>query len=433
MLNKFSMITLGCSKNLADSQKILNLIQMNGLTITSPEDAEVILVNTCAFIKEAKKESIEAILKIAQYKKNKCKALVVLGCLSQRYAGTIQKEIPEVDFWAGCGDKKENFENILNYLKFNFKLKLKEKTYFKEILLTPQHWAYLKIAEGCNYTCSFCIIPKLRGKYRSIPKDKLINEAKRLVASGVKEINLVAQDTASYGIDLYHRRALNELLNNLCKIKELRWIRILYIYPSSINDELLETINKQEKICKYLDMPLQHISSKILTKMRRLSEPLKIKKLIDKIRRKIKEVVLRTTFIAGFPGENDLDFKLMLNFIEETKFEHLGAFIYSNEEGTEAFNIKEQIPEKIKKDRYKKLMELQQRISYQVNSSLINKELEILTEENLKQGTLGRTYRDAPEVDGLVYLPNCHIPPGNFVRVKIIKSKIYDLIGRLAA
>jgi len=431
--------SLGCAKNLVDSEIMLALLVKEGYDLTSaPEEAEIIIINTCGFIESAREESVNTILEMTLMKESgSCKKLIVTGCLSQRYAKELRQEIPEVDAFIGTGNFHLITEVIEN-LSRKKKINLVNTPYaplniaIPRVVTTPFYYSYLKIAEGCNHKCSFCVIPELRGKYRSRLPEDIIKEARELAKNGVRELNVIAQDTTGYGQDLEGDYSLVKLLAELEKIEDLRWIRLLYFYPSTISDEVLSFMQESEKICNYIDLPLQHCEGNILKKMERGGNKESLLKLIDRIRTRIPDVPLRTSMIAGFPGETEKDFESLMDFIEKVEFDRLGVFEYSKEEGTKAGELKGQVRKKIKKERLHRLMTLQRDISLKKNRSLKGTIQEVLIEEILDSGpykTAGRTRRDAPDIDGRIYLVNTGGNPGDIIRVKIIDGNEYDLMG----
>ena len=434
-----SIVTLGCAKNEIDSELMISILKDKNYIITNNlEEADIIIVNTCSFILDAKEESIETIFEMAQYKKvGKCKYLILAGCLAERYSNELLEEIEEIDGIMGTG----NIGDIVNIIEKldNGQEKIKKVGNINEDYLEGisrnsfNPTEYVKISEGCNSYCSYCIIPKLRGKYRSRPMDNIINEVKYLTENGVKEIILIGQNTSDYGIDLYGEYSLAKLLDELNQIENLKWIRLLYLYPDNFTDELIDSIKKNEKVVKYVDMPLQHINNQILKKMNRKTFKEDIENLIHKLRSEIPEIIIRTTFIVGFPGEEEKHFQELYDFIQKMKFDKLGVFTYSKEEGTPAYNFKNQVEESIKEERRNKLMELQQGISYNLNKEKIGNTyltiIESIQEENLY---IGRSYMDAPDIDGFIYIKsNKKLKPGEFVNVKIIDYLEYDLIGEI--
>lgn len=438
---KLLFISLGCDKNLADSEEMLGILQSKGYEFTDDEqEAEIIIVNSCCFIQDAKEESIDTILEMAQCKIHfKCRALIVTGCLAQRYQEEIYKEIPEVDAILGTasidsiaqaveqallGTRPQIFED-LNRLPA-------VKT--ERIVTTGGYYAYLKIAEGCDKHCTYCIIPKIRGHYRSIPMERLVSQAQRLAEKGVKELILVAQETTMYGVDIYGEKSLHKLLKNLCGITGIQFIRLLYCYPEEIYDGLIQTIKEEKKICHYIDMPIQHCNDRILKKMGRRTSKREIKEIVDKLRREIPDIVIRTTLITGFPGETEEEFQEMAEFVNEMEFDRLGVFVYSPEEGTAAAGFENQIEQEQKEDRQCELMELQQEIAFEKSEEKIGMELLAVIEGMVadENAYIGRTYMDAPGIDGYVFIQTGEVlMTGDFVRVKITGASDYDLIGEL--
>ncbi|WKV09075.1 30S ribosomal protein S12 methylthiotransferase RimO [Thermoanaerobacterium sp. CMT5567-10] len=431
------IISLGCAKNTVDSEKMLGIIKEKGYNIVNNEnDADVLIINTCGFIESAKRESINYIIEMGKLKEKRLKSLIAAGCLSERYKEELLSNLPELDAVIGTGDFLKIYEIIestLNgkrVLEYGHADKLDDAN-SPRMLSTPKHYGYLKIAEGCNNKCSFCIIPKLRGHYRSVKIEDLVNEAKIMAKNGVRELILIAQDTTKYGIDIYKKFMLPTLLRELSKIDEIKWIRILYAYPDSITDELIEEIRTNSKLLKYIDMPLQHSNNNVLKRMKRNTQKEKIEEIIDKLRT-ISGMVIRTTFIVGFPGETDAEFDDLKDFIKEKKFNKLGVFTYSREEDTEAYDMPDQVPEKIKQKRYNEIMLLQRNISLNNNKSLIGTELEIVV-EGYKDGLYyGRSYIDAPDIDGVTFVKaDRKLNIGDFVKVRISKAFDYDLMGEL--
>lgn len=430
--------SLGCSKNLIDAEIMLGLLNKHGYKLTGNKNkADVIIVNTCGFIEAAKEESINKILEMGTLKKDHLKLLIVTGCLGERYAEEILEELPEVDAIVGTG----NYAEIVDIINESLKGKRIIKTgniddLYDESLpryqTTAKHTAYVKISDGCDNHCTYCIIPKLRGKYRSRKIEGILKEVETLADNGVKEIILIAQDTSRYGIDLYDSYMLPYLLKKLCSIEGIQWIRLLYCYPELITDELIETIANEEKICKYIDIPIQHCSNEILKKMNRRTSKEYLIDLIKRLRLRIPDIVIRTTLIVGFPSEKDKHFNELLNFVKDIRFDRLGVFTYSMEENTPAAKMLEQIPENIKIQRQQEIMEVQQVISLEKNREKIGKKLDVLIEEKIK-GTneyLGRTRGDAPEIDGLVYVQSkSPIKIGDIITIKVNNALEYDLIG----
>ena len=438
---KILFISLGCDKNLVDTEVMLGMLTQKGYSITDDEqEADAVVVNTCCFINDAKEESINTILEMAELRKaGQIKALVVAGCLAQRYKEEIQKEIPEVDAIIGTtaiDAVVEALEDVLKGSSQNFVEDINRKPVYgkKRIVTTGGHYAYLKIAEGCDKHCSYCIIPKVRGNYRSIPLESLIAEAKELVEFGAKELILVAQETTLYGKDLYGEKALPKLLHELCKIDGLYWIRILYCYPEEITDELIETIRTEKKICHYLDIPIQHGSDRILKRMGRRTNQQELKDMVHKLRTAIPDICLRTTLITGFPGETQEDHEELMAFVDEMEFDRLGVFTYSPEEDTPAATFPDQIEEEVKQDRQAEIMELQQEIAFAHAEDMIGKSVLAMIEGKVpdEHAYVARTYMDAPNVDGFLFIQTSEeLMTGDFVRAKITGSYEYDLIGEI--
>lgn len=438
---KILFISLGCDKNLVDSEVMLGMLTGKGYEITDDEnEADVVVVNTCCFIGDAKEESIHNILEMAELRKaGDIKALIVTGCLAQRYKEEVQTEIPEVDAIIGTTAIDaivETLEDVLagqghNHIEDINRTPVYDKS---RIVTTGGHYAYLKIAEGCDKRCSYCIIPKVRGNYRSIPMESLLTEARKLVEFGAKELILVAQETTLYGKDLYGEKSLPRLLHELCKIDGLYWIRILYCYPEEITDELIETIRTEEKVCHYLDIPIQHASDNILKRMGRRTNQAELRDMIARLRERIPDICLRTTLITGFPGETQEDHEELLAFVDEMEFDRLGVFTYSAEEDTPAAEFEDQIEEEIKKDRQAEIMELQQEIAFEKAENAVGRTVLAMIEGRLpdENAYAARTYMDAPNVDGLVFVQTSReLMTGDFVKVKITGSYEYDLIGEI--
>ena len=436
---KVLFISLGCDKNLVDSEVMLGMLSENGYSFTDDEtEAEAVVINTCCFINDAKEESINTILEMAELKKSgQLKALIVAGCLAQRYREEIQTEIEEVDAIIGTtaiDTIVDTLKRVLegkgeNHIESLDKAPLGGK---KRIVTTGGHYAYLKIAEGCDKHCTYCIIPKIRGNYRSIPMEDLLKEARMLAEGGVKELILVAQETTLYGTDLYGEKKLPALLHELCKIEELSWIRILYCYPEEITDELIQTIREEPKICHYLDIPIQSGSDRILKLMGRRTDTAQITELVEKLRREIPDICIRTTFIAGFPGETEEDHVETMEFINAMEFDRLGAFAYSPEEGTPAAGMKEQVPEDIKLRWQEEIMELQQEIAFEAAENMEGRVLTAMIEGKIAEDDIyvARTYKDAPGVDGYLFIETWNsYMSGDFVEVKVTGASEYDLIG----
>jgi ribosomal protein S12 methylthiotransferase len=439
---KVSLVSLGCPKNLVDAEVMLGYLSKEGFEVTTnDQEADIIIVNTCSFIKEAKQESIDTILDLAELKhEGNCRLLVVTGCLPQRYQEELAKELPEVDIFVGTGDYPRIAEIIAEKSTVTGQLSYTGDPNFlyddelPRLQSSPYYTAYLKIAEGCSNCCSYCVIPSLRGAFRSRPMDKLLAEAAQLVAGGVRELNLIAQDITSYGKDFDNGTTLEALVRELAKIEGIRWLRLLYAYPDGISDSLIQLIKSEPKVCKYLDIPLQHISDPILKEMNRRSSEADIRALIQKLRTEIPDIAIRTSLIVGFPGETEEDFKKLLHFVDETRFDRLGVFCYSKEEGTTAAAMKHQVPERIKRERYKKLMRNQARVSFKHNRTLIDTVEEVLVEGYSEETELllkGRSSRQAPDIDGLVYITAGNANVGDIVKLRITDSSDYDLIGEI--
>ena len=422
-------ISLGCDKNLVDSEVMLGLLDKKGYQIVdSEEDADIIVVNTCCFIHDAKEESIQTILEMAEYKKEgKLKALIVTGCLAQRYQQEIIDEIPEVDAVLGTTSYDLIVEAVEEALAGNGHVVLEDVDALpdvkeKRLVTTGGHYAYMKIAEGCDKHCTYCIIPKLRGNYRSVPMEKLLAEAKDLADQGVKELILVAQETTVYGKDLYGEKSLHKLLRELCKISGIQWIRILYCYPEEIYDELIQTIKEENKVCHYLDLPIQHASDAVLKRMGRRTSKAQLVEIIEKLRKEIPDISLRTTLITGFPGETQEQHEELKDFVDEMEFDRLGVFTYSPEEDTPAATMTEQIPEEVKEDRQAELMELQQEIAFDLAEDMVGREVLVMIEGKVadENAYVGRTYKDAPNVDGLIFInTDEELMSGDFARVRV--------------
>lgn len=436
-------ISLGCDKNLVDSENMLGILHEAGHSITNNEnEADIIIINTCCFINDAKQESIDTILEMAEYKKSgQIKALIVTGCLAERYKDEILKEIPEVDALLGTSSIAELMK-VIDELSDG-----KQHTHFesldrqpralsKRMVTSGSYFAYLKIAEGCDKHCTYCIIPQVRGNYRSVPMEDLISEAGYLAEQGVKELILVAQETTLYGMDLYGKKSLPELLKKLCSINGLEWIRILYCYPEEITDELITTIKQEPKICHYLDIPIQHASDRILKLMGRRTSNEDLVNIIARLRSTIPDIILRTTLITGFPTETEDEHKQLLDFINNMRFERLGVFTYSKEDNTPAAKLKPQVPAKIKKQRQKEIMELQQTIVFEKTEELNGKTYDVIIEGKLADEDsvyIGRTYMDTPQVDGYIFINSeATLMSGDIVKAEVTGARGYDLIGKLA-
>ena len=440
---KAGFISLGCSKNLIDTEVMLGILQENNFELTNePAEADVLIVNTCAFIQSAKEESINTILTMAGYKdikQGKCQALIVAGCLGQRYKQELLDELPEADAIVGTGAWHRIMEAVEEALKGNrIVIDGENNTIYDaacpRIPTTPAHTAYIKIAEGCNNRCAFCAIPLIRGKYRSRKIEDICTEARNLAAKGVKEIVLIAQDTTNYGHDIYGKPSLVELLKEIVKVDGIKWIRTLYSYPRFFSDELIELIASEEKLVKYVDIPLQHANNTILRNMHRPDTKEQIEVLLKKLRERIPGVVVRSTFIVGFPGETDEQFEELYHFFEEQRFDHAGIFTYSQEEDTAAASMPDQIPQEVMEERYHQLKALQSKISQEINESLEGKELEVIIEGHTEDGLpYGRSYRQADDVDDQVYSEGVEeeIPEGTIVKVRILQGFTEDLVAEL--
>lgn len=433
---KAGFVSLGCAKNLVDTEVMLGLMQQHGIELTAnPADSDILIVNTCAFILSAKEESITTILNLAEYKEGRCRSLIVAGCLGQLYGQQLLDEMPEVDAVIGTGAWNRIIEAIEETLSGRRVVLIGERPIIynaktPRLLTTPNYTTYVKIAEGCNNRCSFCSIPLIRGRQISRPIKDIVAEVEQLSSQGVKEINLIAQDTTAYGIDIYGRPQLVELLRELVKV-DVHWIRILYAYPRRFTDELIDLIAAEPKICKYVDLPLQHASNKILRLMNRPDTRESIEELLNKVRERIPGVAIRSTFIVGFPGETEEDFQELKNFLQTQRLDKVGVFTYSREEDTAAYDLPDQISEEVMQERYHDLMSMQSLISQELNESLEGQELEVLIEnrdEEVPEVVAGRSYRDAPEVDGLVYIENDgRSKAGDIVKVKVLAGFVYDL------
>jgi len=425
---KVSVITLGCAKNTVDSERLLRQLQLNNLDIRSnPSEADTVIINTCGFIEAAKEESINTIMEtVASKNSGITKRIFVAGCLSQRYQNDLQKLIPEVDIYFGTEDYERIVKELGGELKYNL---LGER-----IVSTPSHTAYLKISEGCDHPCSFCAIPLMRGLHRSKSIEELVLETEFLAKNNTKELVLIAQDTTDYGKDLYNKRNISELISKLSEVDGIEWIRLMYAYPSRFPDELIELIKKNDKVCKYIDIPLQHISDNILKSMRRGITGRQTRNLLSTLRTEIPELVLRTTFIVGYPGETEKEFSELCEFVEEFKFERMGTFTYSIEENTESFNLGDTVPNDVKKERQSRLMDIQREISAEKNQTLIGNRLKILVESREGDFYIGRSYRDAPEVDGEILIKNLNgknVTPGSFYDAKVYDANEHDLFAEV--
>ena len=438
---KILFISLGCDKNLVDTEVMLGLLASRGYEMTDDEtEADIIVINTCCFIHDAKEESIQNILDMAEYKKEgKVKALIVTGCLAERYRQEILDEIPEVDEVLGTTAYDKILDAVDRALEGRHSVILSDLDALplpdtKRLVTTGGHFAYMKIAEGCDKHCTYCIIPKIRGNFRSVPMERLIREAEYLAEQGVKELILVAQETTLYGKDLYGEKSLHKLVRELCKVSGIQWIRILYCYPEEITDELIQVMKQEKKVCHYLDLPIQHASDAILKRMGRRTTKQELKDIIGKLRREIPDICLRTTLITGFPGETEEQHEELAEFVDEMEFDRLGVFTYSPEEGTPAASMQDQIDEEVKEERQAELMELQQEIAFDNAEGMVGREVLVMIEGKVAEENayVGRTYRDAPNVDGLIFInTDEELLSGDFARVKVTGALDYDLIGEL--
>ncbi|MDY3248954.1 MAG: 30S ribosomal protein S12 methylthiotransferase RimO [Candidatus Choladocola sp.] len=439
---KILFISLGCDKNLVDSEEMLGLLGGRGYTFTDEEEeADIIIINTCCFINDAKEESVQTILEMAEYKKaGSCKALIVTGCMAQRYKQEILDEISEVDMVLGTTAYDKIAEAVDAALAGQRRVEEEALSFLPQpetgrIVTTGGHYAYLKIAEGCNKCCTYCIIPRLRGRYRSVPMERLIAQAEALAEQGVKELILVAQETTVYGMDLYGRKSLHVLLEKLCRIRGIRWIRILYCYPEEIYDELISTMKKEPKICHYLDLPIQHASDSVLKRMGRRTTKKDLTEIVGRLREEIPDIMLRTTLIAGFPGETQEQHEEVMEFIDEMEFDRLGVFTYSQEEDTPAASMPDQIDEETKLTWQEELMELQQEIAFDRAQNMVGRVVTAMVEGKVsdENAYVARTYGDAPNVDGLLFIHTDEmLVSGDFVKVRITGAAEYDLIGEIA-
>lgn len=437
---KLALISLGCSKNLVDSEHYLGILskRKNMILTSEVSEADIVIVNTCGFIGDAKEESIETILEVSEFKeKGSLKKIIVAGCLAQRYSDEILKELPEVDAVIGTGDIDKIEKIVDEILEGNKVVETSSMRFLADanterVRTTAPHTAYLKISEGCNRACTYCIIPKMRGKLRSRKIEDIVEEAKQMVASGVKEINLLAQETTEYGIDLYGDKKLAQLMRELCKIEGLKWLRSYYMHPEYVTDELIETIRDEEKICKYFDVPIQHVSDNILRNMARARSGEQVKSVLERIRKAIPDAVIRTTLIVGFPGETDENFNELKEYVEEFKFDYAGVFKYSREEDTVAHNLPNQIPEEIKEKRYAELVNLQSAIVEEKNKKYLGKEIEVLIDGVSSESEYlleGRTRGQALEIDGKVLTTDGVAKAGEIVKVRIEQNFEYDFVG----
>ena len=440
---KIIFISLGCDKNLVDSEVMLGLLRDKGYEFTDDEaEADVIVINTCCFIHDAKEESIQTILDMAEYKKPEvghCRALIVTGCLAQRYRAEMEQEIPEVDAILGT----TAYDQIVDAMEAVLDGKDGDRFASEEalplpdtkrILTTGGYYAYLKIAEGCDKHCTYCIIPKLRGHFRSVPMERLLAEARELAEGGVRELIIIAQETTVYGVDLYGKKSLGKLLRELAQIDGIKWLRVMYCYPEEIDDDLIQVMKEEPKVCHYLDLPIQHAADSILSRMGRRTNHEQLRQIVQKLRTEIPDICLRTTLITGFPGETQEEHELLLDFVNEMEFERLGVFTYSPEEDTPAATMPDQIDEEVKKERQNELMELQQDIAFEHAENMVGREVDALIEGKVveENAYVARTYMDAPNVDGYLFInTDLELMSGEFVRVKITGALEYDLIGEL--
>ena len=424
---KVGFVSLGCSKNLVDTEMMIGIFEKNGYEIVNNENiADIIVINTCGFITTAKEEAINTILEMAKLKEKNCKYLIVTGCLVERYKEELLKELPEVDLFIKFSEYKTFWEQVQNLLNRDKNVKNEQLDFLDRIITTGKNYAYLRIAEGCNNFCTFCAIPYIRGRFVSRKEEDIIEEAEKLAKEGYKELIVIAQDTTKYGIDIYKEPRLDKLLHKISKIQGIEWIRFLYSYPETITDELIKEVKENDKICKYFDIPIQHISNKILKKMNRKSDKESIINLITKLRKEIPNVVIRSTVMVGFPRETEEDFEELYEFIKWAKFDKLGCFMYSKEEGTVAYNMENQVHSMTKKKRYNKIMKLQKEISEENLKKHLGKNLKILVENK----GIGRSYMDVPEIDGVTYIKG-DAKINSFIKCKITGVKEYDLIGEI--
>ena len=430
---KVGFISLGCSKNLIDTEMGMAVLKDHNFEIVNdPKEAEIIIVNTCGFIASAKEEAINTILEMAEYKKQNCKYLVGMGCLVKRYKKDLEKLIPEVDLWLSISDYKEFWNKIASMVG----KEVEENDYMSyrnRVISTGKKMAYLKIAEGCDNFCTYCAFPYIRGRYESRKFEDIVEEAKQLADQGYEEIILIAQDTTKYGIDLYGKLRLPELLTEICKIEKIKWLRFLYAYPESITDELISVVKNEKKICHYFDVPIQHFSDDVLKRMNRKTTGKNIKNIVSKIRKEIPDVIIRTSLIVGFPGETEADFEILKNAVEDLKFDRLGCFTYSKEDGTPAAKFENQVHPKTKEKRKNIIMNIQNEISTEKMKEKIGQEYEVLIEDYSEDGLfyVGRSYMDSPDTDGVIYVNIEDDLIGKFVKCKIVNSSDYDLIAEI--
>jgi ribosomal protein S12 methylthiotransferase len=421
---KISVITLGCSKNVVDSEVLMKQIQHNNWELAAdPDDADIAIINTCGFIEAAKQESIDTILQAVELKKEgRLKKVIVMGCLSERYAVDLKKEIPEVDAYIGAN----KMDQVVTALGGDYKYELLGERY----LTTPQHFAYLKISEGCDRPCSFCSIPLMRGGHISKPMDRIVLEAERLAALGVKELILIAQDSTYYGLDLYGKRILSTLLERLANVDGIEWMRLMYAFPTGFPEDILEQFNTNPKLCRYLDMPVQHVSDQVLTSMRRGITSKRLRELIARIRLNVPDIALRTTLIVGYPNEGKQEFNELLEFVRETRFDRLGVFTYSQEDGTTAYPLADPVPQEVKEERLNRIMEAQRNISLSKNQQMIGKKVKVLIDRKETDEAIGRTERDAPEVDNEITIHSAvKLSIGHFYNATVVDADEYDLFA----
>ena len=441
---RVALVSLGCAKNLVDSEVMIGLLSKAGFEpVVNLNEADVLIVNTCAFIDEAQEEAVDTILSLAELKKkNPCRKLVVTGCLAQRFAEDLLDEIPEIDAVVGTGDFAEIVKVVEDTLDGKrVKLVSKQPCFiydetFPRRISTPRHTAYVKIAEGCSNKCSYCVIPEVRGEFRSRPIHSIVEEARNLASDGARELILIAQDTTRYGQDLYGTYALDKLLKEVCRIDEVEWVRVLYMYPSRVTDELIEVMASQPKVCKYVDLPLQHVDDELLKLMNRHGEHEEARQTIDKLRQAIPNITIRSTFIVGFPGETEAKFQSLLNFLEEVRLDRVGIFTYSPQSGTLAPRFSGSVRQSIKEKRKQEAMAVQRLISREKNDSKIGRTMKVLIEGRAEESelvTIGRSEAEAPEIDGLIYIGNLHPEPGEFKFVKITDAGDYDLVGEIVS
>lgn len=427
---KVGFVSLGCSKNLVDTEMMIGLFKKNNYEIVNnPKEAEIIVINTCGFIESAKEEAINTILEMAEYKKENCKFLIVTGCLVERYKEDLIKSLPEVDLFVKFSEYNTIWEQIANVINHS-QPNNEELDFLNRVISTGTNFAYIRIAEGCNNFCTFCAIPYIRGRFKSRKIEDILEEAKKLAKEGYKELIIIAQDTTKYGTDIYGKPKLAELLHEISKIDGIEWIRFLYAYPETITDELIQEVKNNDKICKYFDIPMQHISDRILKKMNRKSTGKSIRNLITKLRKEIPGVVIRSTLMVGFPGETEEDFEELYEFVKWAKLDKLGCFAYSKEEGTVASKMENQVHPMTKKKRYNKIMALQQEISKENMKKHIGKTLKVLVENSKDDSAIGRTYMDVPDIDGVIYIKG-KAKPSTFENCKVTDFKEYDLMGEI--